>query len=115
MTITEILSCPDCGGECNTIEAENQNVDALVICRNRCGHIVQASTRELAIKKHNAIPRWKSYTDPPKDSALKWVAYAEGFGLAQFNEETGWWHLPNGQKIRILKWTETPIDLPCRH
>lgn len=104
-------TCPDCGRACATDRVGEYRC---VLCvGSDCDHVVSASSFESAIKKHNSIPRWHSYGEPPGDSQIKWVISTVGPLLARYTV-AGWTDL-NGFKIKILKWTEPPMDLPVRH
>lgn len=103
--------CPDCGSAC----AEDMvGTFYCVVCTGReCDHVVAASNFSAAIKKHNAIPRWHSYGEPPSDYRFKYVVSAVGPLLARYTP-AGWTDA-NGYKLQILKWTDTPMDLPVCH
>lgn len=84
-----------------------------ITCQNSsCGHGIMALSRTAAIDKHNAIPRWRSHADTPKDSQFKWV-FPHGIGY--YDKRFGSWKDTTGNKIVVMKWTEPPKNLAIKH
>lgn len=109
-----IKNCPECNGPCGVVFTPESGMP-LVACEVEGCYFIGGKTRELAVRRHNAIPRWRSYTDPPAESGVYWVAYHGGYDKTGYNARTDTWTTLTGTRVRILKWTEFPADLPCVH